>query len=266
MRKLSVCQLTFDPSQSFQRDVDEIARNGIEGITVVGAKADAIGLGKAKRLISDAGLKVAGYVSGGWFTVPGEFDARVEEAKRTLDAAARMEADFLLLITGPLGEMTQDEARQRFLDGVRAIAPAAKAHNVRLAVEPLHPILPMSMVHTLRDAIDLASEVEGLGIVLDTWHLWWNWHVVEDIPESIDRVYCVQINDYALPDGDTRLSGGGPRLPLGEGIIPLRRILHAVDKAGYDGYYDIEVIGRFSEERRKTLVADCKRYFDALWQ
>ncbi|MCH8191934.1 MAG: sugar phosphate isomerase/epimerase, partial [Chloroflexi bacterium] len=38
------------------------------------------------------------------------------------------------------------------------------------------------------------------------------------------------------------------RAPLGDGIIPLERILNAFEEAGYDGYYDVELVGPEIEE------------------
>ena len=267
MRKLAVCELTFGSGYTFQEEVDEIARLGIPAITLQGAKAEKLGLKRARQIVRDAGLKVSGYGGGGWFTLPGELKRRVEDGKRRIEEAAELEADFLLVKAGPRGSLTYDEASRLHLDGMRQIAPAARASGVQLAVEPSHPIFAFnSFIVTLRDALDLAKQVEGTGVVLDTFHSWWDPRVLGDIKKDCALIYNVQISDYAKSDQPVVLTTGGPRVALGEGMIPFKEIFHALDTAGYKRYYDIEVIGSFTPARQKALVADCKKYFEALWR
>ena len=49
--------------------------------------------------------------------------------------------------------------------------------------------------------------------------------------------------------------------------MPLREILKAVDRTGYEGFYDVEL---FSEELWQgdysQLLRDCKRAFADLWE
>ncbi len=267
MRTLSVHELTFAPELPLQDAVEQTARAGIRAIGLSGPKVDEYGFDRAKRLIRDAGLEVSGHTGLGFWTLPGDHAPMVETGKRVIDEAAELEADFVLVKTGPRGNLTLAEARARFLDGVRQLAGRALESNVDLALEPSHPMFAFfSIVYTLRDALDLAAEVEGMGVILDTFHSWWDPRLPDDIRKDIDRIYNVQLSDYGRTDEPVRLSGGGGRFPLGEGLIPLREIMHDLDDAGYARNYDLEIIGDFSPERRRTLLADSKRYFDALWE
>jgi sugar phosphate isomerase/epimerase len=59
---------------------------------------------------------------------------------------------------------------------------------------------------------------------------------------------------------------GIDRRVLGEGVIPLREILHAIAETGYEGYYDVEIMsdvvwGMDYPELLGTLRAR----FDSLW-
>ena len=265
-RKLAVCQLTFDPKHTFQEDVDEIARHGIPGITIIGAKLEAVGFEKGRRMVRDAGLKVAGYhASAGWFG-QGDFQARVEESKRRIEEAARLESDFQLVKAGPRGATSYAEAASLFREGLAQIAPFARQRKVDLALEPSHPMFPWnSFVHTLHDTLDLVRDFEGVGALLDTWHVWWDPRLLEDIRRDGRLIYNVQINDYARPAGPANILIGGPREVPGRGLIPLAEILHAVDATGYDRWYDIEVIDEFPPERRKTLVGESKAWFERVW-
>ena len=262
-RKLSICEMTYDMETPFQERVDETARHGIEAMSLVSRTFREQDARHVRRILSDAGVKVAGYNAIGRFTEPGRFDANIESSKKAIENAAEVGAEFAVMLTGPLAGMTWDEASDRFLEGVHAIVPFARERNMPLALEPMHPLLASTaFVHSLGDALDIAARVEGLGIQFDTWHLWWDRRLLADIPTAARVVRNVHMSDFARPvAGD----GGGQRLPLGEGMIPLERILHALDRAGFDEYYELEVIGEFTAERRKTLVADCIRAFDSIW-
>ena len=52
----------------------------------------------------------------------------------------------------------------------------------------------------------------------------------------------------------------------GEGIIPWKRILHAIEATGYQGYYDVEI---FSEELWQGNYVDvlrrCHEGFATAW-
>ena len=268
MRKLSICELTYDMSRSFEEHVDETARHGIEALGVIHDKVEQIGAGRARQALRDAGLKTAGYHAAGYFTRPGQLDAQVEHARRCIENAAALEADCLVVVTGPGTGLTWEEGKKLFLEGVHAIAATAQASGVELALEALHPRLAFSsFVHTLGDALDICDEAPGMGVLFDIYHTWWDRRVFEDIERGAERIYNVQVSDFDDPlvFGGRRVAGGGSRLPPGKGIVPLKRLLHALDARGYDRYYDLEVIDDLTEERRLTLVSECLEGWNAIW-
>ena len=54
---------------------------------------------------------------------------------------------------------------------------------------------------------------------------------------------------------------------MGDGDIPLRRILPAIRDAGYDGYFDIELIGpAIEEEGYESVVPRANAAFKAIWE
>ena len=54
-------------------------------------------------------------------------------------------------------------------------------------------------------------------------------------------------------------------MPLGDGIIPLKRIIGAFIEAGYDGYFDIELIGPDIEEMGyEEAIARSLRFLEGL--
>jgi len=97
-----------------------------------------------------------------------------------------------------------------------------------------------------------AGDPPALGIQFDSWHLWNTPTLYDDIEREIDRFVGVHIADYREP---TR--GWADRSLSGHGAGDLPRILHALDAAGWDGLYDIEI---FSDDG--TFGAE---YPDSFW-
>ena len=60
----------------------------------------------------------------------------------------------------------------------------------------------------------------------------------DTIADGVDRIRLVQVSDFAIGTLSTP-----NRLVPGDGDIPLARILGQVVDAGYDGCFDLELIG-----------------------
>ena len=77
------------------------------------------------------------------------------------------------------------------------------------------------------------------------------------------RVLSTAIN---LDDGAASLVVGEQnRCRLGEGTIPLKQIVAALKAAGYDGYYDVELLGEEIEAAdNHDLLEHAKQAFDDL--
>ena len=65
----------------------------------------------------------------------------------------------------------------------------------------------------------------------------------------------VQLGDARRPP-----AGEQNRCRLGEGVVPLAEIVAALKAGGYDGYYDVELLGEELEvDRLPVLVASTRR-------
>jgi sugar phosphate isomerase/epimerase len=94
------------------------------------------------------------------------------------------------------------------------------------------------MISSLGEAVDLLDEADrpALGIQFDTWHLWNTPTLLEDIELHSERFVGVHVADWREP---TR--GWADRVLPGDGVADLPAILGALDRAGWDGYYDLEI-------------------------
>jgi sugar phosphate isomerase/epimerase len=79
---------------------------------------------------------------------------------------------------------------------------------------------------------------EHVKLALDTYHLGWDPDLVRRIPEIVPRLALVQLGDgRSIPQGEQN------RCRLGDGVIPLQEIVDALIAAGYNGFYDVELLG-----------------------
>jgi len=109
-------------------------------------------------------------------------------------------------------------------------------------------------VSTIGEAVQLIEETgsPALGIQFDVWHLWNTPDLFEEIEREVLRFVGVHVNDRRDP---TR--GWADRVLPGDGIAGVPAILGALERAGWDGCYDLEV---FSDNGAFGTA-----YPDSLW-
>ena len=218
------------------------AAAGVDKVGLWREEVQAFGPEKAAALVRDAGLAVTSLCRGGFFNTPGWYD----ENRRAIDEAVTIGAPVLVLVSGGLapGERDLDAARAHVGESVAALVPHALDAGVTLGIEPLHPMFcsDRCVVATLKQALDLAAPhpPEAVGVVVDTYHVWWDDAVWEQIARAgrERRIACFQVADWITPLPEGVLLGRG--LP-GEGCVQLRRFRQAVDEAGYAGPIEVEV-------------------------
>jgi len=165
------------------------------------------------------------------------------EAARTrlacaIDDAAALGGRSVYLITGGHGDVTWEEAAARFSAGVAPCVAQAQAAGVKLMVEPAPALYSdMHIAHSLPDTL-LLAQMAGIGVCIDVASCWAEAGLKETIGRSISRCWLVQVGDYVA--GDRAMPY---RAVPGDGDIPLRRIFGWLLEAGYDGAFDLELMG-----------------------
>jgi sugar phosphate isomerase/epimerase len=220
--------------------VSGCAAQGVRGVGLWREPVAEYGLARTAKLVGDNGLTVTSLCRGGFFQQP---DA-IAENKRAIEEAAALGAPVLVLVSGglPDGSRDIDGARTRVADALAELAPFAGRHNVKLAIEPLHPMFcsDRCVVTTLGQALELAAPhpPEQVGVVIDTYHLWWDPAAYEDIARAGDRIAIFQVADWTTPLPEGVLTGRGM---LGDGCVELRRFREAVEATGYTGPIEVEI-------------------------
>ncbi|WP_166356182.1 sugar phosphate isomerase/epimerase family protein [Phytoactinopolyspora limicola] len=271
MRRLSLNQKTTN-GWSVPEAVDGCVRAGLEAIGLWREPVREYGVAESARLVRDAGLRVSSLCRGGFLTVADDAHRRrtIDDNRRAIDEAADLNARCLVMVVGGLpdgsgsgapvlpGSTTHDQsaddeagqrrdrdlhgARQRVADGIAELVPYALDRGVQLALEPMHPMYcaDRGVLSTLGQALDLAEQhpVEAVGVVVDTFHVWWDPDVERQIRRASGRIASFQVCDWITPlPADTLLARG----MMGDGHIDLRHLRRLVEAAGYRGDIEVEI-------------------------
>jgi sugar phosphate isomerase/epimerase len=134
--------------------------------------------------------------------------------------------------------LTWEQAAERFAVLVAPCREQAAAAGVRLLVENASVFnADIHIAHTLTDTITLA-ELAGIGVCMDLHTCWVEAGLRELIERAVPLTGLVQVSDYVLGDRVAPC-----RAVPGDGAIPLERIIGDVIDAGYDGVFDLELVG-----------------------
>jgi sugar phosphate isomerase/epimerase len=174
--------------------------------------------------------------------LPGPDDprARIDAICASIHRLAAFGPSGIVCLTGSAGARDPDTARAAVVDGLREIAAEADRAGVRLALEPFQRegLEDWSLVNTIGDAVELIEETgcTAFGIQFDIWHLWNTPDLLEEIEREAHRFVGVHVNDWRDP---TR--GWADRVLPGDGVAGVPAILGALERAGWDGCYDLEI-------------------------
>jgi sugar phosphate isomerase/epimerase len=253
--RISVSQVST-LAAGFADDIRTYSAAGLDGIGVWelklgdGSDDDAVallresGLGSATAVPAVPSILPLPLLAG-----PDDPRERIDAILRSLHRLAPFAPAAVLCFTGPGDRATA-------LRGLREVAAEAEKLGLRIALEPFQAegIASWSILNTLGDAAAVVEEIgsPALGIQFDVWHLWNTPDLFEEIERHAPLIAGVHVNDRREP---TR--GWADRVLPGDGVAGVAAILGALDRAGWDGFYDIEI---FSDNG--TFGA---AYPDSLW-
>ena len=249
---------------SFEDDVRQYAAAGYEGIGVWREKVADCGEGNARRLLAESGLKVSLLSWAGGFT-GSDGRTHLEAIEDGLDAvrlAARLQAECLIVHSGARGGHTRNHVRRLYRDALEQLLAVAEPLGVNIAVEPMHPncCAEWTFLTGLDEALELIGHCRSsrLKLALDTYHLGHDEAVLERLEEVAPHVAVAQLGDARC------IPGGEPsRCPLGEGSLPLGRFVGTLLSAGFDGFFDIELVGEEIESADySSLLSRSRQAFE----
>ncbi len=231
---------------SLAQEAEAYARHGIANIGIWESMCGGRSGASVRGLMAAHGLRVSHVCYGGGFTAASaEERARaIEQTRRLIAFTAEAGSDCLLIVAGPIGAHGRAGALGYVRDGIERVLPEAQAHRVRLGLEPIHPmeITQWSVITTVPDALELVDAIgsPGLGVFLDTYHIFWDPRVLSHIARCAGRIAGVHLADWRSPTRSFT-----DRTVPGRGVVPFGELIAAFEAAGYRGSYDVEL---FSDE------------------
>ena len=227
---------------TLEQDVRALERLRFRSISLATSKVAAYGTRRAVALLRSSGLVVAHVSSYGRFGLTAASRRRgIDDVRRGIAFAHAVGARVVVVLSGPRGRAPWEAAARVFADSYAALVPEATAAGLRLAIEIVHPLRQdLSFVNTLDQARALARAAgHGGGYVLDVWHSAWEpWLLDAAAADAAPLVHAVQLSDVkpvTLRSMDRAL--------LGRGIAPLPALVRTLERGGYRGWYELEIIG-----------------------
>ena len=253
--RLCIHQVTLMEQCDFAQSLDCFARHGVTKTAIWREKMEAVGVKAAKRALLDSGVAAPVFCSAGFLTAsdPAAFAKSLDDNRRWFEQAAELGARTIVTLTGGLDPASPDldAARKRALEGLVRLIPDARAAGVRLALEPLHPMVCglRSVLSTLGDANDWLDRLDAddvMALTLDSYALWWDSHLEKEITRAGGRLASFHVSDWLPETRDVRLDRGMP----GDGLIDNRKIRSWVEKTGFDGLIEVEIFSKVDWWRR----------------
>ncbi len=265
LRHLAVHTATTKPL-SLAECADLYPAAGVGGITVWRDALEETDPATAGRQLREAGLEVVSLCRGGFFPAPAESERRaaIDDNRRTIDEAAALGAPVLVLVCGAVPGQPLSESRQQITDGIAAILPHAEANDVKLAIEPLHPMYAddRSAINTMAQANEICDQLNSplLGIAADVYHVWWDPDLETQIKYAGENGYlfAFHICDWLTPTNHLLTDRG----LMGEGCIDIKKIRSWVEAAGFQGFHEVEIFSElwWATDQREYLEAIVQAY------
>jgi sugar phosphate isomerase/epimerase len=208
----------------FVEEIEFWKELGVNNIGMISTKLEPIGFDT--DLVANSGLRVTNVVT----------EPRV--VNEALEFGAAIGADSVWLTPGSIGSRLWEEAAEDFSERIAPVVARAKELGVKFAIQPTNSLrLDLSFIFTLRDTLALARQA-GTGVILELECCWYERGFEELVRNNVDMITLVQIGDYKIGS----LSSPN-RAVIGDGDIPLERLLKIILDAGYQGMFDLELIG-----------------------
>ena len=239
---------------------------GVKGISVWRNTLEGRSIEQTGNMLRDRGLDITSLVRGGFFPASSirKRKAAIADNKRAIEEANALGAPMVVLVVGAEPKVSLEQSRQYIQAGIEELIPFAERHNVKLGIEPLHPMYAdtRSAINSLESANDMTEAIDSpyVGVVLDVYHLWWEPRLEQEIARcgKNKNIFGYHVCDWKVPTHDMLLDRG----LMGEGCIDLRQIRGWVEKAGFKGMIEVEIFSNdyWAMDQDEWLLKITKAY------
>lgn len=262
MAELAISEMTTY-RWSFEQDVRHYRAAGIPAIGVWRQKLGDCGESRGLELLSAQGMRVSSlHWAGGFTGSDGHTHSEsLEDAREAVRLASELRAGCLVVHSGARGVHTHKHARRLFRSAIDRLLPTADSAGVTLAIEPMPAEWggEWTFLNSIDEALELVDAYKHprLRLVFDTYHWGHKQEVLERLAAIIGYSALIQLGDARQPP-----KGEQNRVPLGDGELPLPMMIQTALKAGYDGFFEVELLGEEIEALDyQQLLARSKQAF-----
>ncbi len=241
------------PGWTLQQIVENGAQMGFDGVDFRGMLEDidisrrpefTTGLNETKRLFADYGVAVSGLSISARFAVvnPVEKEKQFDETRRNMELAAKLGTRIVRIYGGRVPEgYTVETVMPILVKNLRQIGDEAEQYDITLALET-HDDWTDSEV-----CARLMAQVDHPRVRL-LWDLHHPYRVNCEPPEVTYANLAPYTVNIHVKDSVLNERGQPVYVLLGEGDVPLKKMLDMLLQGGYDGYATFEWEKRWHPE------------------
>jgi sugar phosphate isomerase/epimerase len=268
LSKLCIHTITTKPL-GIEEAINKFSNNGVSGISVWRDAYGQFSPRQVGEMIRRSGMKIVSLCRGGFFPSvdADKRKASINDNIEALREASEMEAPLVVLVCGADPGQSIQTSIDQIRNGIESILPMAEKYNVRLAIEPLHPVYAdtRSAISTMKQANDIAEEFKSpwLGVAVDVYHVWWDQDLEKEIIRCGEgnRIFAFHVCDWKVPTTDILLDRG----LMGEGCINIAQIRQWVNESGFNGFNEVEIFSNIywktdQEEFLKRIIEAYKMH------
>jgi len=248
------------PNWTLRQIVENAAQIGYDGVDLRGLLEDidvstrpefTTGLNETAQLFADHGVAISGIAISARYAVvdPAEKDKWFDETRRNMELAAKLGTHLLRVYGGRVPEgHTVETITPILVENLREIGDEAEQYDVTLALET-HDDWTDSAVFAR-----LMAEADHPRVRV-LWDLHHPFRTNGEPPEVTYANLAPYTVSTHVKDSIPNPDGGHTYVLLGEGDVPLKKMLDMLVEGGYDGYAILEWEKRWHPELAEPEVA-----------
>ncbi|MFB6718604.1 sugar phosphate isomerase/epimerase family protein [Kribbella sp. NPDC056345] len=236
--RLSVNQF-MAAETSFADLLDWSERRQVTGIGVLRSTVDKFGTATVRSMLADHGVTPTSLCVFLGLVHPEASVRRtlLTDAAKALDDAREIGAPLVVVAGGPSPGLPLAEAKAQFVDQLLALDGYAAANGGELLLEPLNPAaVHLSCLTSLAESISVLETCRATGLVIDFWHSWTDPDLHAVLETHANRLSVVHVSDWPLDP----VVAFQREIP-GRGLIDLTNLVAALRRAGFAGWWELEV-------------------------
>ena len=260
---LNIHQVCVSKQCNFLESLDCFARHEVFRTAIWKPMLDEVKVKQAKSSLRDSGVQAEAICALVLIDSQSEEDQISQRLKnhQLLEIAAELEISSIVVITGGLPSNSKNIQLKKVdaLAELELLLPTAEKLGISLSLEPLHPMIcgMRSVISSLRDAFEILDGLShpNLTIALDSYALWWDQGLEDQIQQAGTRIRHLHVSDWLSQTKDLRLDRGMP----GDGCIDNRKIRTWMEREGFKGPVEVEIFSAFdwwlrpADETVKTI-------------